>query len=65
MDIERNTIDSTLEVLKKISCDMQEVLNSAPIYNIGIEHPKIQRIKDQYPDVASRLKNTYYFICDN
>ncbi len=65
MDIERNTIDSTLEVLNKISCDMQEVLNSAPIYNIGIEHPEIQRIKDQYPDVASRLKNTYYFICDN
>ena len=63
--MDRNTIDSTLELLTKISCDMQEVLKSAPIYNIGIERLEIARIKDYYPEATARLKNTYYFICDN
>ena len=45
----RNIIDRTLELLTKISCDMQEVLKSAPIYNIGIELLEIARIKDYYP----------------
>ena len=61
----RNIIDSTLELLTKISCDMQEVLKSSPIYNIGIERLEIQRIKTQYPEVTAHLQNTYYFICDN
>ena len=63
--MDRNIIDRTLGLLTKISCDMQEVLKSAPIYNIGIERLEIQRIKDQYPEVTVHLQNTYYFICDN
>ena len=61
----RNIIDSTLELLTKISCDMQEVLKSSPIYDIGIERLEIARIKEHYPEAIARLKNTYYFICDN
>ena len=63
--LDRNIIDRTLGLLTKISCDMQEVLKSAPIYNIGIERLEIQRIKDQYLEVTAHLQNTYYFICDN
>ena len=63
--MDRNIIDRTLGLLTKISCDMQEVLKSAPIYNIGIERLEIQRIKTQYPEVTAHLQNTYYFICDN